>query len=145
MQSLVSAIASALQGQDGRVTRREFDWWFAFGERLGISVPVPWRVVTPDGIAHASGDDGQWFGHLKPIDGEVRANQLLRGHKVIATEIDQHTADLRIVFDGGVRLDFFNSSSGYEGWTARIGGPDGLLITALGGGKLCTWRRPSED
>jgi len=143
MQSLVSAISSALQGQECRVTRREFDWQFDFGERLSISVPVPWRVVTPDGIAHASGDDGQRFGHSKPIDGEARTNQLLRGRKVIASEIDQHTADLRVGFDGGTRLDFFNNSSGYEGWEVWFAGADGLVVTALGGGKLSTWRRTS--
>lgn len=136
MQSLVSDIASALQGQECRVTRREYDWSFDFGERLSIAVPTWWRVVTSNGIAHASEDDGQWFGLSAPVDGEVRTNELLRGQKVIAVDIDQLTADLRIMFDGGIRLDVLNNSSGYEGWIATVRGRDGLTVAVIDGGKL---------
>lgn len=136
MQSLVSTLADALQGRPCRVTRREADWSFDFGERLNIAASVPWRVVTPEGIGHGAEDDGQLFGRSKPVDGEARTNELLQGRQVVSVELDGQTADLHVLFDGRVRLDFFNNSSGYEGWQATVGGHDGLTVIALGGGKL---------
>jgi hypothetical protein len=96
-------------------------------------------VVTVDGIAHGVEDDGQWFGLAQPVDGEARANDLLHGQKVVGVELDGQTADLRLVFDGGARLDFFNNSSSYEGWQASVpAGGKGLTLIALGGGELTT-------
>lgn len=139
MQSPASTLASALQGRECRVERREADWSFNFGERLNIAASVPWRVVTDDGIVHGDEDDGQWFGLSQPVDGEARVNELLRGQKIIGVELDRDTADLRLSFDGGARLDFFNNSFGYEGWQASVsaGGKD-LTVIALGGGRLAT-------
>ena len=73
-----------------------------------------------DGISHGDEDDGQWFGLPEPVNGEARTNELLQGKRVVGVELDEQTADLRIVFDDGVRLDFFNNSSGYEGWQAAV-------------------------
>ena len=137
MQSPAATLAAALHGRECHVTRREADWSFDFGQRLNIAAEIPCRVVTADGIAHGVGDDGQWFGLAEPVDGEARTNDLLHGQKVVGVELDGQTADLRLVFDGGARLDFFNNSCGYEGWRASI--PDGgkdLMVVALGGGGL---------
>jgi hypothetical protein len=138
VQSPAETLASALHERHCRVTRREADWSFDFGEGLNIAAAVPWRVVTSDGIAHGVEDDGQWFGLGQPVDGEARTNELLNGQKVVGVEVDAQTADLRVIFDGGARLDFFNNSSGYEGWQAAVGGQDGLTVIALGGGGLTT-------
>ena len=139
MQSPASALAAALQGRRCRVSKRDADWSFDFGDRLNIAASVPWRVVTTEGIAHGDEDDAQWFGLPEPVNGEVRTNNLLQGQKVVGVELDAQTADLRIVFDGGTRLDFFNNSAGYEGWQASVpaGGKD-LTVIALGGGRLTT-------
>ena len=98
-----------------------------------------WRVVTGEGIAHGVDDDGQWFGLTQRVDGEARANELLKGQQVVSVELDSQTADLRLLFDGGARIDFFNNSSGYEGWQASVpaGGKE-LTVIALGGGGLTT-------
>ena len=138
MQSPAATLAAALNGRECRVTRREADWSFDFGEGHNIAASVPWRVVTADGIAHGVEDDGQWFGLGQPVDGEVRTNELLEGQKVVGVEVDMQTADLRVMFNGGARLDFFNNSSGYEGWQASLGGHDGITVIALGGGGLAT-------
>lgn len=139
MQSPASTLAAALKGRECRVARREADWSFDFGDRLNIAAAVPWRIVTASGIAHGDEDDGQWFGLAQPVDGEGRANELLGGCKVIAVELDEHTADLRLVFNGGARLDFFNNSAGYEGWQASVpAGDKELIVIALGGGGLTT-------
>jgi len=104
---------------------------------LGIAAFVPWRVVTADGIALGLEDDGQRFGLPRPLDGEARVNELLSGQRVSEIEVDAQTADLRVVFDGGARLDFFNNSSGYEGWQASVPIHGRVLtIVALGGGEL---------
>jgi hypothetical protein len=103
-----------------------------FGERLSLAASAPWRVVTKDGIAHGDEDDGQWFGRSKPVDGEARANELLRGQKVVGIELHRDTADLRLLFEGGTRLDFFNNSSGYEGWQASVRA-EGKKLTVIGG------------
>src|SRR3954469_6125995 len=133
MQSPTATLSTTLQGRECRVTRREADWSFDFGERLNIAASVPWRVVTANGIAHGVEDDGQWSGLAQPVDGEARTNELLQGQKVIGVELDGETADLRIVFDGGARLDFFNNSSGYEGWQASVpAGDKELTAIALG-------------
>ncbi len=137
MQPPAMTLASALQGRQCRVGRAGATWTFDFGERLTIAASVPWRVVTADGIAHGDEDDAQWFGLDQPVDGEARTNALLQGQTVAGVQIDDDTADLRVLFDGGARLDFFNNSSGYEGWQASVPA-DGKQVTiiALGGGRL---------
>lgn len=139
MHSPASSLDAALQGCGCRVTKRDFDWSFDFGDRLNIAVSVPWRIVTSKGIAHGDKDDGQRFGLPEPVDGEVRTNGLLHGQKVVGVELNPQTGDLRLVFDGGTHLDFFNNSSGYEAWLASVPA-DGkkLTIIALGGGGLIT-------
>jgi len=135
-----SLLDAALQGRTCRVTRRDFDWSFDFGDRHHIAVSVPWRVVTADGIAHGNKDDGHSFGLPEPVDGEERTNALLLKQEVVTVALDPQTADLRVTFDGRTRLDIFNSSAGYEGWQAYIPAEEReLTIVALGGGGLTTF------
>jgi hypothetical protein len=135
VQSPAVILNAAFRGRECRVVRREADWEFDFGDRFSIAVSVPWRVVTADGIAHGYDDDGQWFGLPQPVNGEARTNELLQGQKVSSVELDEQTADLRVVFGERIRLDLFNQSSGYEGWQASL--PDNgneISVIALGGG-----------
>jgi hypothetical protein len=53
---------------------------------------------------------------------------------VTAVEVRPESSDLVLQFDSERRLELFNNSSGYEGWT--LSGPDGKQITAQGGGHL---------
>ena len=133
------AIADALRGKECRVAKREYDWIFVFGDRLSITVSVPWRIVTDNRISHGDTDDGQWFGLSAPVDGEGRTNELLHGRRVARVEIDEQTADLRIVFADDSRIDVFNSSSGYEGWQVTVPSEgQEITVIALGGGGLTT-------
>jgi hypothetical protein len=130
-------LAEALTGRQCCAQKREADWNFNFGEHADIAANVPWRVVTTDGIAHSDEDDGQLFGLSAPVQGEARTNDLLTGRSVVGVEVDEQTADLRVTFDDGSRLDLFNNSSGYEGWHATVhSGQDEVKIVALGGGQL---------
>jgi hypothetical protein len=139
MHTPAATLSAALHGRACRVDRREADWSFDFGDRLNIAVSVRWRVIRGGRIAHGDDDDGQWFGLTQPVDGETRTNELLQGQTVVGVRLDEQTADLRVEFDGGARLDIFNNSSGYEGWQALVpaGGKE-LTVIALGGGGLTT-------
>ena len=54
---------------------------------------------------------------------------------VVAAEVSELTSDLLISFEGGTRLQIFNSSAGYESWQAnfRHAEHDVTLISAGGG------------
>lgn len=137
MQSPASILSGALQVHTCCVSKLEPNWSFHFGKRLIIVVSVPWRIVTADGISYGDEDDGQRFGLAEPVNGEAESNRLLRGQKVIGVELETKTADLRVVFDGGARLDIFNNSSGFEGWQASLpAGGHELTIIAHGSGGL---------
>lgn len=102
-----------------------------------MSVSVPWRIVTANGIEFADTDDGQLFGLPGPVDGQEKSNTLLDGRRVASFDVDVKTADVRIDFEGGVRVELFNNSSGYEGWTAQFQTEDKTTsVVGLGGGDL---------
>ena len=42
-------LIDGLQGRHCKVTKRDFDWNFNFGEELNINATSPWRIVTPAG------------------------------------------------------------------------------------------------
>lgn len=134
---LLSAISDATHGCACRVTRLDGGWSFSFTgtETRGCAIfaSAPWRIVTGEGIAHAADDDGQWFGLPAPVDGEARANGILGGKRVFSFTVERVTADICVEFDGGVRLEVFNNSTGYEGWNAafQVGQVD---VTLVGGG-----------
>lgn len=112
-------------------------WDFALGDDVHLSVVSPWRIVGPTGIQLGDCDHEQQFGLPNLVDAEATATQLLRGRRILRATLVAGTADLGIEFDGGVRLDVFNQSSGYEGWQLSAG--DGLELIALGGGDVAEW------
>ena len=132
----VTALQALLIGRACRVSKRESDWAFLFGELI-LSVSAPWRIVTAAGVVLGHEDDGQWFGLSSPVDGESGANEVLADAHVTRVEVDEPTADLRIAFGNGARLDLFNDSAGYEGWVAIEGwGDTARHFVGRGGGGL---------
>jgi hypothetical protein len=71
-----------------------------------------------------------------PVDAEAIAGELLGGREVIAAEVKPQFADLVLTFEGGRRLELFNDSSGYEGWSLK--GPDDGQVIGQGGGAPVT-------
>lgn len=136
----LSPLLRAFVGRTCTVERQENGWAFAFGEGAGLGVSVPWRIVTDAGIAFADTDDHQQFGLPQPVDGQARSNELLAGRRVVSFDVDAKTADIRIAFEGDVRLEMFNNSSGYEGWSAAVQ-KDGRTISVigLGGGDVAIY------
>jgi hypothetical protein len=138
---LLNAISDAMQGCSGLGTRMEGGWSFSLTRTDPgggvIFVSAPWRIVTGAGIAHAADDDGQWFGLPEPVDGEAKANALLGERRVTSFAVDRVTADIRVEFGGAVRLEVFNNSTGYEGWSATFQvGPEEVTLVGGGGGAL---------
>jgi uncharacterized protein DUF6188 len=107
-------------------------WSFAFEGRLGLNVQFPWRIVNEHGIALADEDSAQMFGRDTPVEGATVAMELLHGKPVTRLVITEKTGDLLVEFESGVRLEVFNNSSGYEGWSC--GAPSGLEVIGMGGG-----------
>jgi hypothetical protein len=138
---IIGAINSATRGCACRAARLESGWSFAFdgeGDKgCAIFVSAPWRIVSGREIAHAVDDDGQWFGLPEPVDGETKANKLLDGKRVRSFVVDPVTADLRVEFDDGFRLDVFTNSAGYESWNASFElAEDEVTLVGGGGGNL---------
>jgi hypothetical protein len=104
-------VGSTLQG----VTRHEYSWTFAF-ETADVSAQCLWRMVSGGRVVLTSSDDGQQFGLPEPLDAEVGAKAVLLHRCVSALTVDAETADLRITFENGARLEFLSTSAGYEAW-----------------------------
>ncbi|MGC3936490.1 hypothetical protein ACOTTU_01655 [Roseobacter sp. EG26] len=119
------------------IKRRENDWLFEFSGGSLIALNVPWRIVCKGRILFVDEDDGQLFGNSEPVDGELVANNSLGGQSIAKAALARETGDLALHFSDNLRLDAFNNSSGYEGWTATCNF-DGVLFdfVALGGGEI---------
>ena len=111
-------------------------WDFYFGE-THVNVESPWRILAQR-IQLGSRDHGQKFGLPEAVDAGRKALELLREQAIESVAITPVSSDLRICFQGGAVLDFFNHSSGYEGW--NVSNSEGQVI-ALGGGELAIWTK----
>lgn len=146
LAALLADFEQALKGRVCKFKRRETDWVFDFGDRRHITTDAPWRIVSEGRIAFADEDDGQKFGLPKPVEGERHANMLLKSRRIERVEVDPVTADIRIHFYGGVRLDVFTNSMAYESWQARFTvGDQTVELVGMGGGALSACRYDSAS
>jgi hypothetical protein len=123
-----------------KVFRHENCWQFVFGNAQGIVAECPWRILDSGCIAHADEDDGQKFGLPNPVVGADRAQMLLENKKIISAEIAPISGDLKVHFESGTILEFFNNSSGYESWQASAAyGSGRVRLVAQGGGQISMW------
>ncbi|MDB5429340.1 MAG: hypothetical protein JWP35_456 [Caulobacter sp.] len=127
------------QGLVGRrclIERREGDWSFDFGDGYTLAVSAPFRVVGKDGIACTSTDHEAHTPQPGGLGSDPFMARLLKKRRVTGVEIEGVTGDLRLTFDGGLRLDVFNDSIGYEGWVASFptDGDPAVLVGSPGGG-----------
>lgn len=133
----VAEFETSLIGRRCVIGRREHDWTLDLSEGVGLAVSAPWRIVFEGRIAFASEDDGQMFGLKSLVDGEAEARKHLESKAITAVAVDRETADLKLHFGAGTRIDVFNNSMGYEGWQASyvIHNKRWSLI-AMGGGEV---------
>lgn len=139
----IEELRSSLVGQSCHVLRSEGDWRLDFGDNNFVTLYWPWRIVSGRRVAFASDDDGQWFGLGHALDGLAEANRLIGDRVVQSCSIDEHTGDLDLHFDGGVRIQAFTLSSGYEGWHAywSVNGERWVAVV-LGGGDFAIYQEP---
>lgn len=128
------------------VVRDGHSWSFGFGTAGGITAMCPWRLVNQDRIVLTSEDEGQRFGLPAPIDAAKEAQGLLSSLLVERVSLDEKTADLIIEFAGPMQLQFWNNSSGYEGWQANVTTSGGhSVVIGLGGGGTSGYDLPTEQ
>ncbi len=135
MTDPVDELRGALLGRRCSVRRREHDWSFEFGAGCSLVASSPWRLVGPERVLVTDADDGQHFGLPQPVDAARSANEALAETAVEAVAVAPVTADLTISFAGGLRLEVWAGSSGYEAWQAAFPGSAGeRSLIAMGGG-----------
>lgn len=115
------------------IRRLDFTWFFSFDSGWTVATECYWRALTADRIAVSQSDDGQAFGHPKPIDAKAVARKTLTA-PASRCDIDPVCGDLLIGFTDGCTLQLFNESAGYEGWRASHG--QERTLVAMGGGKV---------
>jgi hypothetical protein len=135
--SLRAKVSTILEGTAlDAVSRLEHSWGFSFGS-AGLTTSFPWRVISGGRLTLASGDDGHPFDLPPPVDAESDAISALVGQHVASVTVDPETADLRITFGNGSRLEVLSGSAGYEAWqldtpgSCIVAGNQGRLSEAL--------------
>ncbi|MEZ5987640.1 MAG: DUF6188 family protein [Planctomycetota bacterium] len=123
---------------------RETDAWnFAFGEDRHLRTESPWRLLSGDRILLGWRDHGQRFGLPEPVDAPETSMRLINGAPIV-TAVVLPSGDLRLGFEGSMTREVLADSSGYESWTFRGSGDEGLVC--MGQGRLCclqdTIRKP---
>jgi Family of unknown function (DUF6188) len=114
-------------------------WQFRFGDGdATLNLECPWRLLLNGAIAFGGDDDGQQFGLPAALDGVKETEKLLSASLVRSVEVRSGCSDLSLTFQNGVRLEAFNGSSGYDGWTCS--GKGGITVVAQGGGNLSIWQ-----
>jgi hypothetical protein len=112
-------------------------WVFVFNSENALRVDSPWRITKENKIMCTDSDHGQLFGLAKPVDAQVDAKLLLNGE--IRSAVIGAVSDLALTFSSGARLEIFNHSGGYEGWS--FSSSDGSNVIGLGGGDVAFFRR----
>src|SRR5262245_51268545 len=109
-------------------------WLFTFSNGALLQAECPWRVVSEGRVALGNVDHDQKFGLREPIDATQLARRILADQRIAIARVQPETSDLVLEFSSGARLELFNGSSGYEGWS--LTSPQGHQFIAQGGGRL---------
>jgi hypothetical protein len=122
-----------------RVQAHPFTWQFHFQGDCFVNIECPWRVFEKGTYKFSGADHDQKFGLREPFDVVKETTRLIAGKKVTELSIAKEAADLVLHFEDEVRIELLQNSGGYEAW--NVSGPDGILVVAMGGGKLAVWTR----
>jgi hypothetical protein len=129
MNEMVQLVGRRFQS----LTRREYDWIFAFDKDAIMVVACLWRLVESGRIRFTSEDDGQQFGLPAPVDAAAEVNRRLGSASVEGVQLRQGVLDLEFQFSTKHSLQIIPDSSGYEAWELSIGNRQ---FIAVGGGDL---------
>lgn len=120
------------------VIRTEYLWQLTFGTaQASLNLECPWRLLSDHAVAFGCQDHEQQFGLTERIDGTKKSETLLSNSPVTLVEVRDGCGDPAISFKNAVRLEAFNLSSGYEGWTCSL--KSGCVVVAQGGGNVSVW------
>jgi hypothetical protein len=95
-----------------------------------------WRLLADGNLACTGEDDGQFFGHMSPVDAISVLSVGLIGCPLHSVEVVPGTADLILGFGRHV-LQVVSNSAGYEAW--QVEGPQGTVAVGQGGGNVAVW------
>lgn len=128
-------IVDDLAGRTCTLDRHQARWSFEMGEGRRIVLAAPWRIVADNRIMLGDFDEGRWFGMDERLDCARETGTLLSGARIEDLAIDACTGDLKLMFEGGKRIDVFNPSSGEDGWWlhCRIGTGWASVVGSGGG------------
>jgi hypothetical protein len=124
------------------VVKNDYNWDFRFSADVNLRAECLWRLIEAGHIRFTSQDHGQLFGLKSPVDCVAEVNQRVTGSAVNSVAINEVTLDLSVTFQSGHILQLIPESSGYEAW--QLGGR-GILIIAVGGGRLDVFRSGPES
>ena len=123
--------------------REGFHWLFRFQDVGTLVTECPWRILSSEGIALSSSDDGQKFGLPEVVDAQSRTSHLILGKNVHHVDVRKESGDLRLNFGDGVLFEALNMSSGYEAW--QFSRAEGATLICMGGGKLALFDPAAAD
>jgi hypothetical protein len=122
------------------LTRRAYDWLFAFDGDVSLRVACLWRLIEAGHIRFTSQDDGQQFGLPAPVNAASEINSRLASASIKSVELEPALLDFEIRFSSGHVLQIIPDSSGDEAWelwdgkSSFIAGGGGDLTEFTGGG-----------
>jgi hypothetical protein len=100
----------------------------------GLHTTCAWRVVVDGRLAVAHRDHKQRFGLPAPLDACASVMEFVGGREITDALVDPVIGDIVITFAENRKLEVFNDSAGYEGWT--MGAPDKYVLFAASGGEV---------
>ena len=63
------------------IKKKDYSWFFVFGEEVSLVTESPWRLISEERIIVASQDHGQQFGLPKPVDAAEGVLLRFRSHR----------------------------------------------------------------
>jgi hypothetical protein len=115
------------------VEKLDYSWFIRIGSGITVATESLWRLIGKGRILVASDDHGHQFGLPEPVDAGAALLLSVRGRSVTAAEIDPSCGDLTIDFGEGIRLQFLQTSLGYESWRLSA---EGVETICSGGGEI---------
>ncbi len=115
------------------VEKKDWTWFFRFGDGASLATESPWRLIAKGRIVVSSEDHDQQFGMPAPVDAEREVLSRAGSLTVEAASVSADAGDLTISFSGGTYLQLLQLSSGYESWRLSVDGSESICI---GGGSI---------
>ena len=106
------------------VEKLDYSWFVGLGSGITVATEAHWRLIADGRIAVTSEDHGHPFGLPEPVDAAAMLLARVRGRRSTGAAIAPSTGDLTIDFGERMRLQFLQTSSGYESWRLSVHGSE---------------------